>query len=56
MGRMQEYRMGWRLEKKKIAPTDTHFQDDIVNEDQNVTFALEDYGHISDLIQPGMHN
>ena len=33
-----------------------HFQDDIVNEDHNVTFASEDYGRISDLIQPGMHN
>ena len=34
----------------------THFQDDTVNEGQNVTFASEDYGRISDLIQPSMHN
>ena len=37
-------------------PTDTHFQDDIVNEGQNVTFASKDYGRILDLIQPSMHN
>ena len=42
--------------QKSLAPTDTHFQDDIVNKVQNVTFASEDYGHISDLIQPRMHN
>ena len=43
-------------QQKSLAPTDTHFQDDTVNEGQNVTFALEDYGHILDLIQHGMHN
>ena len=43
-------------QQKLLAPTDTHFQDDTVNEGQNVTFASEDYGHISDLIQPSMHN
>ena len=56
MGRMREYRMGLRLAKKPLAPIDTHFQDDIVNEGQNVTFASEDYGHILDLIWPGMQN
>ena len=33
-----------------------HFEDDIVNEGQNVTFASEDYDRISDLIEPGMYN
>jgi hypothetical protein len=33
-----------------------HFEDDIVNEGQNVTFASEDYDCISDLIEHGMHN
>ncbi len=43
-------------EQKSLAPTHTHFQDDILNEGQNVTFALEDYDCILDLIEPGMHN
>ena len=49
-----EWVQDWQ--QKSLAPTDMHFQDDIVNEDHNVTFASEDYGRISDLIQPGMHN
>ena len=37
-------------QQKSLSPTNTHIEDDIVNEGPNVTFALEDYGHISDLI------
>ena len=43
-------------QKRSLALTDMHFEDDIVNEGQNVTFASEDYDRISDLIEPGMHN
>ena len=43
-------------QQKLLVPTNTHFKDHIVNEGPNVTFALEDYGHISNLIWPSMHN
>ena len=43
-------------QQRSLAPTDTHFEDGIVNEGQNVTFALENYDRISDLIEPGMYN
>ena len=42
--------------KKLLAPTDTYIEDYIVNEGLDVTFSLEDSGHISYLIQPSMHN
>ena len=48
--------MGLIFETRILAPTRTHFQDDTVYKGQNVTFASEDYGHISNLIQLGMHN